>query len=66
MPRGVGAAFEDEGYYDADLDAWIGLNRDSHIGTCQVPSTVPQQLPELDWKVAKDKLSEYDAKNSLI
>jgi hypothetical protein len=51
--------FMDQGYYDADLDAWVGLQKDGHIGTCEVPSTVPkqrQQRPELDWKVAKDKL----------
>ncbi|KAM0928335.1 hypothetical protein ACQ4PT_002419 [Festuca glaucescens] len=55
--------FEDQGYYDADLDAWVGLDRDGHIGTCQVPATVPQQRqqrPELDWKVAKDKLWDVE------
>jgi hypothetical protein len=50
--------FEDQGYFDSYLDAWVGLHPDGYIGTCQVASrragTMEQQ--QLDWKMAKDKL----------
>ncbi|KAF7088673.1 hypothetical protein CFC21_091754 [Triticum aestivum] len=54
--------FNGQGYFDGDLDAWVGLDKDGHVGTCQVVSrsstaagaTAMQQ--QLDWKMAKHKL----------
>ncbi|KAM0849818.1 hypothetical protein ACQ4PT_053497 [Festuca glaucescens] len=51
--------FEGQGYFDSDLDAWVGLGDDGYIGTCQVPSRSSgssSTAEELDWKTAKDKL----------
>ncbi|CAM0946504.1 unnamed protein product [Alopecurus aequalis] len=59
--------FEGHGYFDSDLDAWVGLHRDGYIGTCQVPSrsttsstTAGTMRQQLDWKMAKDKLWSKD------
>ncbi|CAM0871643.1 unnamed protein product [Alopecurus aequalis] len=50
--------FDLEGYFDAELDAWVGLP-DGYICSCQVPSlssssssSTLQQQP--DWKMAKE------------
>jgi hypothetical protein len=49
--------FEGQGYFDSDLDAWVGLDLDGYIGTCQVPSrSTGGTAEQLDWKTAKDKL----------
>lgn len=55
--------FKGQGYFDGDLDAWVGLDKDGHVGTCQVVSrsstttvgAIAMQQ-QLDWKMAKDKL----------
>lgn len=54
--------FKGQGYFDGDLDAWVGLDKGGYIGTCQVvsrssttASTMSMQQ-QLDWKMAKDKL----------
>jgi hypothetical protein len=52
--------FELQGYFDADLDAWVGLHadgQDGYICACQVPSrsgTTMQEPPS--WKIAKEKM----------
>ncbi|XBI45307.1 hypothetical protein VPH35_109794 [Triticum aestivum] len=56
--------FEGQGYFDGDLVAWVGLDEDGLIGTCQVVSrsgsssntTASAMQEQLGWKMAKDKL----------
>jgi hypothetical protein len=50
--------FEDQGYFNSDLDAWVGLHQDGYIGACQVasPSSSSSSAGQLNWKMAKDKL----------
>ncbi|XP_047093095.1 uncharacterized protein LOC124705413 [Lolium rigidum] len=49
--------FNLEGYFDAELDAWVGLHRDGYICSCQVPSlnsNTSSTLQQPNWKMAKD------------
>uniref|UniRef100_A0A8R7TWL7 Uncharacterized protein n=1 Tax=Triticum urartu TaxID=4572 RepID=A0A8R7TWL7_TRIUA len=48
--------FELEGYFDAELDAWVGLHLDGYICSCQVPSlsSSSSTLQQPKWKIAKD------------
>ncbi|XBI45305.1 hypothetical protein VPH35_109792 [Triticum aestivum] len=54
--------FKGQGYFDGHLDAWVGLDKDGHIGTCRVASRsgtaagAMAMQQQLDWKMAKDKL----------
>ncbi|KAM3347031.1 hypothetical protein ACQJBY_021170 [Aegilops geniculata] len=53
--------FHRQGYFDAELDAWVGLHRDGYVCSCQVPSlgssssgsNAMQQQPS--WKMAKEQ-----------
>ncbi|KAE8790816.1 hypothetical protein D1007_34807 [Hordeum vulgare] len=54
-----GLPFMDIGYFDAYLDAWVGLDEDGYVGSCLVADPTPasgMKIPRLDWKIAKDKL----------
>ncbi|CAM0953689.1 unnamed protein product [Alopecurus aequalis] len=48
--------FQLQGYFDAELDAWVGLHPDGYICSCQVPSlstTTSMQQPS--WKMAEEQ-----------
>ncbi|CAN6212778.1 unnamed protein product [Urochloa humidicola] len=48
--------FDGQGYYDTELDAWIGLHGDGYICSCQVASRSSTSTTQLDWQHTKDKL----------
>ncbi|KAL6896822.1 hypothetical protein ACP4OV_007394 [Aristida adscensionis] len=55
--------FHGRGYFDGDLDAWVGLHRDGYVCACKVASrcsnsTTP--LLQLDWQMTKEKLFHKD------
>jgi hypothetical protein len=54
--------FRDQGFFDSELDAWVGLHRDGYICSCELPSDIGSETPielgtmELDWQMADGKL----------
>jgi hypothetical protein len=48
--------FNHQGYFDSDLDAWVGLHPDGYICCCQVPSlnSSSSTLQQPSWKMAKE------------
>jgi hypothetical protein len=45
--------FQGQGYFDRELDGWVGLHEDGYICTCQVTSSTTM---EPKWKMVKEKL----------
>ncbi|CAM0876579.1 unnamed protein product [Alopecurus aequalis] len=48
--------FEDQGYYDSMLDAWVGLNKDGYLCSCQVASRSSTSQSPPDCKVLQEMM----------
>ncbi|KAK3162234.1 hypothetical protein QOZ80_1BG0087190 [Eleusine coracana subsp. coracana] len=54
--------FKGPGYFDCDLDAWVGLHKDEYICSCRVATDSGSATPinlglvQLDYKILKNKL----------
>ncbi|CAN6169071.1 unnamed protein product [Urochloa humidicola] len=63
--------FRGQGYFDSELDAWVGLHKDGYICSCELPSDIGSETPielgtmELDWQMAEDKFSRKETERHL-
>ncbi|KAF8679063.1 hypothetical protein HU200_045818 [Digitaria exilis] len=52
--------FRDQGYFDSELDAWVGLHKDGYICSCELPTDIGSETPvelgtvQLDWQMVDD------------
>jgi hypothetical protein len=57
--------FDGQAYYDAQLEAWVGLygKRDKvgHLCSCDVPTVAAKFTHPPSWKLCKDKLFDKDS-----
>uniref|UniRef100_A0ACD5WLP0 Uncharacterized protein n=1 Tax=Avena sativa TaxID=4498 RepID=A0ACD5WLP0_AVESA len=48
--------FQKQGYFDSELDAWVGLREDGYICSCQVASSTRSAILPPDCKIVKERL----------
>ncbi|KAM3253614.1 hypothetical protein ACQJBY_047606 [Aegilops geniculata] len=46
--------FDGQGYYERELDAWVGLHKDGYICCCQAATATPGAAPE--WRKTEQKM----------
>ncbi|KAI4964102.1 hypothetical protein ZWY2020_008382 [Hordeum vulgare] len=54
VARGMGAAFHQAGYFEREIDAWVGLHEDGYICCCRAATATPGAAPE--WRKTEQKL----------
>ncbi|KAF7063551.1 hypothetical protein CFC21_070069 [Triticum aestivum] len=47
--------FRGRGYFDAELDAWVGLHEDGYVCSCQVASRSGGTTQQPKWKMADER-----------
>lgn len=48
--------FQEQGYFDSELDAWVGLHEDGYICSCKVASPTSLVIMQPDCKMVEEKL----------
>jgi WD40 repeat protein len=63
--------FEGQGYFDGELDAWVGLHEDGYVCSCQVVSCGGEgsgsgaSTGQPDWKMGNEKLFRMDYRKTI-
>ncbi|KAF7086616.1 hypothetical protein CFC21_089900 [Triticum aestivum] len=47
--------FRGRGYFDAELDTWVGLHEDGYVCSCQVASRSGGTTQQSEWKMADER-----------